>query len=229
MTPTSTILGLFTGQPQQRWDGKAPSAIGKSRTEGRLEVGPNGFLLDGQADLAVHGGPEKAIHHYASEHYETWKDTFPDLAGKFLPGGFGENISSQGFVEADLCIGDVFEAGTVRLQISQGRQPCWKLNLHTENPAMAASFQKSARTGWYYRVLDPGFIEAGDTLTLIDRPCPTWNLKEVILARFNPKLDRETALGLSSLSELADPWRAAFTKKADPGFQEDTSRRLPDG
>ncbi len=226
MTATAKILGLYTGKPEQRWDEKAPTAIRKSRVEGPLIITKTGFSEDQQADLEVHGGPEKALHHYPSEHYASWAATFGTDAFDYTLGTFGENLSSVGFAEDDLCIGDVFAVGTARLQISQGRQPCWKLNLHTGNPAMAANFQKSAKTGWYYRVLETGKIEAGDSMTLDDRPCPSWNLREVILARFNPRLDPEIAKALSELAELAEPWRVAFAKKASPDFNEDTSRRL---
>jgi len=226
MTSTATILGLFTGTPENRWDGKEPSAIRKVRADGVLQVTSTGIIGDRQADLAVHGGPEKALHIYPSEHHAHWRETFPDVTGIFQPGGFGENISSDGFTEADLCIGDIFAAGSTRLQISQGRQPCWKLNMHTGNPAQAAAFQKTGRTGWYFRVIEEGTMQAGDTLKLIERPCPGWNLRDVILARFNPRLDPGIAKALSDLKELAEPWRVSFAKKADPGFKEDTSRRL---
>jgi len=229
MQDTATILGLYLGQPEQRWEGKDPSAIRKTLAEGPLKVTLTGLDGDRQADLAVHGGPEKALHIYPSEHYAHWREAFPDKAEIYRSGGFGENLSTEGFTEADLCMGDVFSAGSARIQISQGRQPCWKLNLHTENPAQAASFQKTARTGWYFRVLEEGEMEAGDRLQVIDRPHPDWNLREVILARFNPRLDPSVAHALSQLDVLAAPWREAFAKKVDPAFLEDTSRRLPDG
>lgn len=229
MTETASILGLFLGKPEQRWEGKDPSAIRKTLADGVLQVTRTGLAGDQQADLTVHGGPEKALHIYPSEHYAHWRKVFPDKSEIYRNGGFGENISSEGFTEADLCIGDIFSAGSARLQISQGRQPCWKLNLHTDNPAQAASFQKTARTGWYFRVLEEGKIQAGDTIKVIDRPCPDWNLREVILARFNPRLDPAIASALSQLDELAEPWRASFAKKVDPSFQEDISRRLPNG
>lgn len=226
MTLTAKILGLFTGEPEDRWEGKEPSAIRKVLTDGALRVISTGIIGDRQADRSVHGGPEKALHIYPSEHYTHWREAFPDLSGIFRPGGFGENISSEGFTEADLCVGDVLAAGSVRLQVAQGRQPCWKLNMHTGNPAQAAAFQKTGRTGWYFRVLQEGTFQAGDNLDLIDRPCPDWNLREVILARFNPRLDPAVAKALSELQELAEPWRVSFAKKADPDFREDTSKRL---
>ncbi|MET1411950.1 MOSC domain-containing protein [Roseibium sp. HPY-6] len=226
MEITASILALYEGSPEHRWEGKAPSAIRKSRRQGPREVTPTGLAGDRQADLEAHGGPDKALHIYPSEHYEDWLEAFPQTPQTFRPGGFGENISSTGLTEENLCIGDVLEAGQVRLQISQGRQPCWKLNLHTDNPAMAASFQKSGKTGWYVRVLETGVLQEGDRLSLVERPCPEWNLRDVILARFNPRLDPAIAKTLSQLEQLAEPWRASFAKKADTKFVEDTSRRL---
>ncbi len=98
--------------------------------------------------------------------------------------------------------------------------------MHTDNPLQAAHFQKTGRTGWYFRVLQEGSFQAGDELTVVERPCPDWNLREVIHARFNPRLDPAVAKALSELEELAEPWRVSFAKKADPAFQEDTSKRL---
>ncbi|MCV0427810.1 MAG: MOSC domain-containing protein [Roseibium sp.] len=226
MTQTAKILGLYLGKPEHRWQGKDPTAIRKVLTSGPLQVTKTGITGDQQADLAVHGGPEKALHIYPSEHYDSWRTDFPEKADIFRVGGFGENISSQGFTEQDLCVGDVFTAGSARIQISQGRQPCWKLNLHTGNPAQAAAFQKSGKTGWYFRVLEEGRMEAGDVLTLTDRPCPDWNLRQVILARFDPRLDPDIAAALSRLDQLAEPWRTSFAKKANRDYVEDTSRRL---
>lgn len=226
MTKTAKVLGLFTGKAENRWDGKAPSAIRKKLKQEPLLVTETGFVEDEQADQAVHGGPEKAIHHYPFEHYASWVDAFGNEPFEYVPGAFGENISSHGFTEKDLCIGDVFALGTARAQISQGRQPCWKLNMHSSNSALASSFQKSGKTGWYYRILQSGKIQAGDEIVLVDRPCPDWNLRAVILARFNPRLSHEVAQQLAALPELAEPWRTAFAKKMDPKHREDTTHRL---
>jgi MOSC domain-containing protein YiiM len=226
MTQRARILNLYLGKPEHRWEGKAPSAIRKTSATSPIEVTTTGLTGDQQADLAVHGGPEKALHIYPSEHYAHWKTAFPEKEAIYKPGGFGENLSTEGFVEQDVCIGDIFAVGSVRLQISQGRQPCWKLNLHSDNPAQAAAFQKTGRTGWYFRVLETGSISAGNTIEVVDRPCPDWKLHEVIQARFNPRLAPDIALALANLEELAEPWRVSFAKKANPGYAEDTSRRL---
>src|SRR5690606_20539649 len=119
-----------------------------------------GLCGDEQADLTVHGGTDKALHHYAADHYQVWQAIFPDIAERFVPGGFGENLSTTGIDEETLCIGDVIRIGEAVVQITQGRQPCWKLSAHIGRDDMAARFQKSGRTGWYYRILQEGFIEA---------------------------------------------------------------------
>jgi MOSC domain-containing protein YiiM len=226
MRTTARIKNLFAGTPEHRWQGKAPSAIAKTAAGGPVLVTAGGMSGDEQADRTAHGGPDKALNLYPSEHYRHWREVFPDKAQAYRPGGFGENVALEGLTEADLCVGDILAAGSVRLQVSHGRQPCWKLNLHTGNPEQAAALQKTARTGWYVRVLEEGTLKSGDTLEIVGRPCPDWNLRDVILARFDPHLDPATAQALANLEELAPPWRAAFAKKTDPGYTEDLTQNL---
>ncbi|MBD8891392.1 MOSC domain-containing protein [Roseibium litorale] len=222
----ATVLGVFAGKPEQRWEGKAPSAIGKHRVEGQQRLTFTGLENDQQADLSVHGGPGKALHHYAADHMSHWQALFPDKADLFRPGCFGENISTQGLHEDNLCLGDVLTMGTATVQVCQGRQPCWKLNLHTGIPAMAPSFQKSGRTGWYYRVLEEGEVATGGKVRLIQRNYPDWPLAKVIAARFNPALPVETAAELASMEPLAESWRTAFQRKTDRDYLENTDKRL---
>ncbi|MEM7221970.1 MAG: MOSC domain-containing protein [Pseudomonadota bacterium] len=225
-TLAAEITALFVGKVEDRWPGKAPSAIGKRATEAVLRLEENGFLEDSQADLTVHGGPEKAVHHYAAEHMAHWRRIFPEKAAQFLPGCFGENISTIGLNEQNLCLGDVLTMGSARVQITQGRQPCWKLSAHTGIEQMAARFQLSGRTGWYYRVLESGEVQAGDQLRLAERPHPDWPLERVIKARFDPRLDPDDARALAGLPALSESWRAAFRKKQERAFKEDTRARL---
>ncbi len=222
----TAVSNLYVGSIKDRWPGKAPSAIGKVKADGKLFLTETGFETDQQADLKVHGGPDKAVHHYSADHYIRWRSELPEYADKLVPGGFGENVSTSGFVEKDLCIGDVFALGSARVQISQGRQPCWKLNLHIGDNRMVKLFQDSGSTGWYYRVLETGSVEAGDMFELLDRPQPDWSLDQVIAARFDRKLDPRIAASLSELPELAVNWREAFAKKKDKMFREDTRARI---
>nr|WP_276562463.1 MOSC domain-containing protein [Hoeflea prorocentri] len=219
-------MSLFTGKPKDRWPGRPPSAILKHSAEGPLSLGKTGLEGDQQADLSVHGGPERAVHHYASEHMAFWCETYADTDFQFVPGCFGENISTSGVHEENLCLGDVLTMGTAKVQVCQGRQPCWKLNEHTGIASMAARFQKSARTGWYYRIIETGMVEAGDEMALIERKHPEWTLNRLITARFDPKLAVEEANELAALPALSSSWREAFEKKSAKGFTENTEARL---
>ena len=222
---SARIDGLFVGAVEQRWDGREPSAIGKSAISGQCRIDENGFVDDAQADLNHHGGLDKAIHHYAADHYSDWI-----LEGEIpqgtIPAAFGENISSLGMTEETLCVGDILRLGTAVVQISQGRQPCWKVSEHTKNPRMAYLFQKSGRTGWYYRVLDHGEAGTGDQVHLLDRPQPDWSVKRVTAARLTKRVSREDAEILATMAELAQGWRDAFVKMASGNLDEDTSKRL---
>ncbi len=224
MTLATTIDALFTGTVEERWPGRPASAIGKRRADGRLEIGAEGFVTDAQADRAVHGGPEKAIHHYPGEHYAAWRAELgrDDLS----PGGFGENLSTTGITEAELCIGDVLSLGSAVVQVSQGRQPCWKLAAHTAEERMAFLFQTTGRTGWYYRVLQPGHAEAGDGLALVERPRPGWTVQRVTRARLTRRIAPEEAAALAAMPELYAGWRAAFARMAGGATDEDVSARL---
>lgn len=224
MNFSTTIDALFIGTVEERWPGRPPSAIGKRRTADRLDIGPTGFVRDAQADLAVHGGVEKAIHHYPGDHYAAWQAELDraDLS----PGGFGENVSTLGLTEDTLCIGDVLSLGSATVQVSQGRQPCWKLAAHTGEDRMAYLFQKTGRTGWYYRVLDPGHVAPGDAIRLIERPRPGWTVRRVTGARLTRRIERSDAAILAGMPELYAGWREAFAAMAAGTNGEDTSARL---
>ncbi len=222
---TARIDGVFVGAVQDRWPGKPPSAIQKDPVAGAQDIGPHGFFRDAQADLAVHGGADKAIHHYAFDHYAAWQAEGLVTQGT-AAAAFGENISTVGMTEDTLCIGDILRLGSATVQISQGRQPCWKLGLHTGQDKMPYLFQKTGRTGWYYRVLDGGAVAVGDTIGLIDRPQPDWTVRRVTQARLTKRIDPDDAAQLAAMPQLAEGWRAAFAKMAAGQLREDTSSRL---
>ncbi|SMX48776.1 MOSC domain-containing protein [Maliponia aquimaris] len=227
-TLTTRIDGMFFGKVAHRWDGKPPSAIGKTPVAGHHEIDELGFVSDAQADLDHHGGPDKAIHHYATDHYADWIAEGAIPVGT-TPAAFGENIATFGMTETDLCIGDTLRLGTAVVQISQGRQPCWKVSEHTANRGMANLFQKTGRTGWYYRVLEPGIAGVGDTVSLLGRPQPDWTVARVTRARLTRRVSQADAAILAVMPELAPGWRTAFSKMASGDLDEDTSRRLVGG
>ncbi len=224
MLPSTTIDTIYIGSVQALWPGKPESAIAKQSTSARLTLSHTGFVRDRQADLKVHGGVDKALHHYPAEHYKNWQEELgrPDL----VPGSFGENLSTKGLVESTVFIGDIFRLGETLVQISQGRQPCWKLNAHTGEGRMAYHFQQTGRTGWYYRVLETGEVQVGDEMHLVERPCPDWSVAKVTSARLTRKVSTEDATALACLEQLAEGWRTAFAKMAGGKLDEDTSARL---
>lgn len=220
------VGAIFVGVVAEHWDGRPPSGILKHRVDGPHWLTRTGVRGDEQADLVYHGGLEKALHHYAADHYPFWTQEMPALTPKFVPGGFGENISTLGLTEKMLCLGDIIRIGDAVVQVTQGRQPCWKLSAFVGRKDMAARFQKLGRTGWYYRVLREGFIQAGDRIALMERPQPGWRLSTVIAARFDPRLDPVLAKQLASISEMSASWRDGFARKSDPAYVEDTTPRL---
>jgi len=219
------IEGLFLGKVLRRWEGREASAIGKTSVAGPQDIDELGFVLDEQADLENHGGADKAIHHYAAEHYQDWIAE-GEIPKGTTPAAFGENLTTHGMTERALFIGDKLRLGTAVVQISQGRQPCWKVSEHTRNKKMAYLFQKTFRTGWYYRVLERGVAGVGDHVTLIERTQDRWNVADATSARLTRRVSRQTAEALATLPELADGWRQAFARMAEGNIEEDTNRRL---
>ena len=222
---SGTIDGLFSGKVSELPSKRGTSAISKKAVIGRQKIDEFGLLKDEQADLENHGGLDKAIHHYPADHYAKWIAEGEILTGT-IPAAFGENISTLGLTELTLCIGDKLRLGGAVVQISQGRQPCWKVSEYTQNKKMAYLFQKTSRTGWYYRVLDGGDVNRGDHATLIERTQPDWSVARVTSARLSRKVSQADAEVLACLPELAEDWRVAFARMASGDREEDTSKRL---
>lgn len=221
----STIT-LLTGRTAPLPGSDALSGIVKTPVDRPLALGPEGFERDEQADRRVHGGVEKAVHHYPLEHYQTWRAELGDLPPLIMPGGFGENISTEGITETGVAVGDTFRLGSALVQVSQGRQPCWKLNLRFGVPDMARRVQKSGRTGWYYRVLQPGTVAPGDPLELIDRVAPIWTLHRLWRALYVDRMNLDELEGIAALDVLAEGWRKYAIRRLESRKVEDWSRRL---
>ena len=202
------------------------SGIGKTAVTHPLRLGPEGFEGDEQADRRVHGGVEKAVHHYPLDHYSDWRAELGDLQALTAPGGFGENISTAGLTEAEVAVGDTFRLGGALIQVSQGRQPCWKLNHRFGVPDMARRVQQTGRTGWYYRVLVPGTVAPGDRLELIDRLAPDWTLRRLWHALYVDRMNLVELEGIAALDFLAEGWRKYALRRLESRRVEDWSTRL---
>jgi len=206
---TWEILSVLTGKAQPFRAPDEPSAIGKLSVEGPLEVSTFGLAGDEQADPINHGGPDKAIHHYPADHYPFWREELDDHPLLASAGAFGENISTQGLLESEVCIGDRFRLGTALVEVSQGRQPCWKLGHRFGIAAVTARVVETRLSGWYCRVLEPGRVAAGDMLSLVERPLPQWSVERTfgLLIGNDHKREPEAVQELAALDVLAEPWR----------------------
>lgn len=221
-----TVITLLTGRARPLAGSDARSGIMKTPVERPLRLGPEGFESDEQADRRVHGGVEKAVHHYPLDHYPLWCEELGDLPALAAPGGFGENISALGPTENTVAVGDVFRLGTALLQVSQGRQPCWKLNHRFEVRDMARRVQQTGRTGWYYRVLEDGLVKTGDRLELVDRVAPDWTLHRLWHALYVDRLNLDELKGIAALDVLAEGWRKYAVRRLESGRVEDWRKRL---
>ena len=220
------LEAILTGNIAPLGERNVPSGIKKSAVKGPLWLGASGFTGDHQADTRVHGGPEKAVHHYPRDHYAAWKREIGDHPLLASPGAFGENLSTFGLNEETVALGDVFRLGEAVVEVSQGRQPCWKLNSRFGVGTMAYQVQKTGRTGWYYRVLQEGMVSSEDQLERIERPLPAWPLKRLWQILYVKTLDRGELAEMAALSKLPDGWRRYAQRRLASGRVEDWSRRL---
>ena len=185
-----------------------PSAFRKHRVEGLVKVGTLGLHGDEQADLTVHGGPEKAVYAYANEHYAAWSEEFPEHREKLRAGGFGENLTVEGMCERDLCVGDVHRIGSALLQVCQPRQPCFKLALFFDDSRMVKAMVRSGRAGWYYRVLADGEIQPGDEVRPEERPHPGFSFDRLVHIVNFGKASPDELQAMAGMDGLASRLRA---------------------
>lgn len=203
-----------------------PSGIAKRSVDQPIALGPLGLAGDAQGDTKHHGGPEKALHHYPLDHYPDWEAEIGHRDVFGTAGAFGENLSTLGLTEDDVAVGDVFALGSAIIEISQGRQPCWKLNERFAQPDMARRVQASGRTGWYYRVLQPGEVAPDSRLERIDRAAPTWTIRRIWRVFYVDTLNRAELEALADLPQLAEGWRRNARRRLETGAVADWTSRL---
>jgi len=195
----------------------------KETVLGPVWVGTTNLAGDGQADLRVHGGPDKAINVYPSEHYAFW---LAELDCKELPNGaFGENFTVAGILETKACIGDIFELGDALVQISQPRQPCWKLSRRWRVQDLVARVVRTGKTGWYFRVLREGNVQAGAALALVERPYPEWTVATANNVMLHRKENYMDAQALADCPALSGSWKATLSRTTATDVAADTSAR----
>ncbi len=214
------VVSLRTGRvreyPRPAWDHAAQrtwrSAYHKDEAPGRLRAETLGLAGDEHANRDVHGGPHMAVLAYAAAHYPRWR--LESGLERLGPGGFAENLTIDGLDETTVCIGDVYETGEVRLEVAQPRGPCTAIARVWDMPTLVQRATETARTGWFLRVLRPGELGRGDTLTRVARPCPEWTVERVFRLHSTPSADPGLLRDAAACEALSPRWRERFVARA---------------
>jgi len=214
------LVSIQVGLPRTLYSEEAIGPAENSWTTGFIKepvYGPvwlsqTNLAGDGQGSPKTHGGPEKAVCVYPKEHYSYWQRelNMPALAN----GDFGENFTTTGQLEQKVCIGDVFQFGEAIVQLSQPRPPCWRLSRRWQIKDLHLQVDQTGKTGWYLRVLEQGYVEAGAVIQLLERPFPAWTIAMVNDLEHDRRIDLDQVQALSACSLLSESWRVGFSKKA---------------
>ncbi len=208
------IQSVNLGQPKEVvWQGKPVlTGIFKDPTTAPVRVQPLGIEGDGQADLRFHGGIDKAVYAYASEHYAYWRTILPDYA--FESANFGENLTTGGLLDAEVRIGDEFRMGSAILRITQPRFPCAKLGVRFGDAAMVTLFKKARRHGIYFRVVEPGVLQPGDSIELVRSSAYEITVQDVVDAFYKPDTHADIVAAILAISDFPSLLRQHFAKFA---------------
>ncbi len=214
-----TLLSIQVGQPRimcmthrlderhETWE----SGIFKDPIQGIVWAGKLNLTGDGQADLDNHGGPDNVILAYDAAHYPVWRKILdlPNLSY----GGFGENFTVEGFSDDTVCIGDTWRIGDVLLQVTQPRQPCYKLARRLERKQVVKEVVVRGWGGWYLRVLQEGSVSAGMPIELIERLHPDWPIRTAAFTMYNRLINPAPAAALATLPELSTRWKVELIEE----------------
>lgn len=225
---TSVIRDIAAQESGEWWDKPWTTGFYKEPVLGNIWLGYEGLKGDQQADRRYHGGSEKAVCVYASEHYPYWQEKLGDLS---LPNGaFGENFTVSGLLEPEVCIGDTFQIGDALVQVSQPRQPCWKLARRWQVKDLTVQVERTGYTGFYFRVLRHGAVGAGTEFVLKERPFPQWSIAQANEIMHHRRGDKEAARSLAECPLLSSSWKDSLWNRGQLTLEEqEAARRLRTG
>lgn len=203
------IESLNTGKPvTENFHGKqVVTGIRKQPVSGPLRLGMTGFEGDGVADKKHHGGPDKAVCVYSLDYYSYWEEKLGIMMPK---AAFGENFTVSGLNEEDIRIGDIFQAGSAVVQVSQPRQPCKTLAARFGRNDMVKMVVDSGKTGFYFRVLEEGLVKEGDRLDLKERESNNVTVSFANHTYHNDKKSCEAIEKILAIPSLSDSWKRSF-------------------
>ena len=207
------LLSVNVGLPREiEWKGKiVRTSIFKAPVTGRVRVAKLNVEGDQQSDLTVHGGLDKAVYAYPSEHYAFWHQEFP---GVDLPQGvFGENFTTSGLLEETLHIGDRLRVGSAEFVVTQPRMPCFKLGIRFNRPDMVKRFLQSGRTGFYFAVINEGEVAPGDSIELLERDEHNIPVADIVNLYRGDATNQDMLRRVSELASLPNSWRDYFRKR----------------
>ena len=209
------IISINVGRPQLViWNGEPVSTgIFKEPLAGRVMLRTLNLDGDRQADLTVHGGPEKAVYAYPAEHYDFWKRELPDMD---LPWGmFGENFTTEGMSETEINVGDKFRVGSAELMATQPRMPCYKLGIRFGRTDIIKRFLMSERSGIYFSVLKEGEVGAGDEFELLEKNASGVRVVDVTRLYSSDKKNVDLLRQAIASDALPSSWREYFQKRLE--------------
>ena len=207
------IISLNVGLPRLVLRGEEPVSTGifKEPVLGRVRLRTLNLDGDRQADLSVHGGPEKAVYIYPMEHYEFWRRELPEME---LPWGmFGENLTTTGLLETEIHIGDKFRVGAAEVMVTQPRMPCYKLGIRFGRTDIIRRFLASERSGFYLSVLKEGEIGAGDEFELVERNTSGVRVVDVTRLYSSDKSNVDLMRRAIATEALPQGWRSYFQER----------------
>jgi MOSC domain-containing protein YiiM len=209
------ILSINIGLPREvTFNGQTvTTGIFKQPVDRRVYLRKLNLEGDKQADLAVHGGLEKAVYAYPAEHYEYWREQLPDMSIPY--GMFGENFTTRGLLEEHINIGDSFEIGSARLMVTQPRMPCYKLGIKFGRMDIVRQFLASGRPGIYFKVLREGEVGVEDEIKLIKRDKNSVTVKDIARIYVDDKEDIETMKRAIMVKALAKGFREHFRQQIE--------------
>jgi MOSC domain-containing protein YiiM len=208
------IVSVNIGLPREVvWKGiTVHTAIFKEPVAGAVPIRELNLAGDQQADLIVHGGPEKAVYAYPAEHYEYWRKQLSDESLSW--GAFGENLTTEGLWEDKLVIGDLLRVGSAILQITQPRMPCYKLELRFNRDDMIKRFLLSGRSGFYFSVIERGDVAAGSKVEILDRDPDRITVSDIVRLYLGQKRDPELLKRATNVGSLPENWKTQLLQRA---------------